>query len=86
MLANITDTAISYSSVDAWIYSVGSSWVLNYYIKTEAVFIELGHYYAPYLPILAMASCRFLFVAVVAIVVRFFAVVIGHALYRLFVI
>ena len=58
MLANIIDTAISYSSVDVWIYSVSSSWVLL--LNKTFVFIELGLYYAPSLPTLAMTSCRFL--------------------------
>ena len=58
MLANIIDTAISYSSVDVWIYSVSSSWVLL--LNKTFVFIELGHFYAPYLPTLAMTSCHFL--------------------------
>ena len=69
MLANIIDTAISYSSVDVWIYSVSFSWVLLK--KKRLVFIELGHYYDPHLPVLEMACCQFLFVSIVTIVVRF---------------
>ena len=76
---------VSYSSVDAWIYSVVSSWVLLINKNWSRVH-RTGSLLCPLSPQLAMASCRFLFVSVVAIVVRFFAVVVGHALCRLFVI
>ena len=49
------------------------------------VFIELGHFYAPYLPTLAMTSCHFLCLRS-CYCGEVLAVVIGHALYRLSVI